>query len=44
MLSVPIPNQKEIRLTIKWIPLSFEEQMIDFTIQAGEFITIAEIK
>jgi hypothetical protein len=44
MLSVPIPVNKEIKLTIKYFPLSLSEKPKEFMINVGEFVTLSEIK
>jgi ubiquitin C-terminal hydrolase len=44
MLSVPIPINKDFKLTIKYFPLSLEEKPKEFSINVGEFVTLNEIR
>lgn len=44
MISVPIPVNKEIKLTIKYIPYSLSEAAQEFVFSVGEYVTINEIK
>lgn len=44
MISVPIPINKEIKLSIKYFPLSLKEKHKEFLINVGEFVTINEIR
>ena len=36
MLSVPIPQNKEQKITIKYFPYKFEEEHKEFIINVGE--------
>lgn len=44
MLSVPIPLNKEIKLNIKYFPMSLTEKPKEFAINVGEFVTLSEIR
>jgi hypothetical protein len=44
MLSVPIPINKDFKLTVKYFPLSLTERPKEFSINVGEFVTLNEIR
>ena len=44
MLSVPIPIHKEIKLSIKYFPLSLTERPKEFYLNVGEYVTLSEIR
>src|SRR3569833_982313 len=44
ILSVPIPIHKEIKLSIKYFPLSLSERPKEFLMNVGEYVTLSEIR
>jgi len=44
VLSVPIPNSKNMSFTIKYIPINVSEQPKEFQMSVGEFVTVNELK
>jgi hypothetical protein len=44
MLSVPIPINKEIKLSVKYFPCNLAEQPKEFSMSVGEFVTFSEIR
>ena len=44
MLSVPIPINKDVKIAIKYFPLSLSERPKEFSMNVGEFVTLSEIK
>jgi hypothetical protein len=44
MLSVPIPINKELKLTVKYFPWDIGLRPKEFTMNVGEFVTFSEIK
>eukprot|EP00347_Sterkiella_histriomuscorum_P008234 403345866 len=44
MLSVPIPQTKEQKVTIKYFPYKFEEEHKEFTLVVGEQFNLREIR
>ena len=44
MLSVPIPMNKEIKLSVKYFPLNLAEKPKEFSMNVGEFVTFSEIR
>ena len=44
MLSVPIPLNKEMKLTIKYFPYTLQDNPKEFILNVGEYTTIHEIR
>jgi hypothetical protein len=44
MLSVPIPMNKEMKMTVKYFPYNLSIKPIEFVMNIGEFVTMSEIK
>jgi hypothetical protein len=44
MLSVPIPMNKEIKMTVKYFPQNLAERPKEFSLNVGEYVTVSEIK
>ena len=44
MLSVPIPANKDFKLTVKYFPLTLSEKPKEFIMNVGEFVTLNEIR
>lgn len=44
MLSVPIPIQKEQKLSVKYFPASLEERPKEFILGVGDQASVSEIK
>jgi hypothetical protein len=44
ILQLPIPNQKNQNFTVKYIPIDMSEAQLEFTINAGEYVTMNEIR
>ena len=44
LLSLPIPNQKNMSFTVKYIPCSLTERPLEFLISVGDIITVSEIR
>jgi hypothetical protein len=44
MISVPIPIQKEQKLSVKYIPYSLDERPKEFILGVGDQASISEIK
>ena len=44
MLSVPIPVHKDMKLIVRYFPLSLSEKPKEFIFSVGEYITISELR
>jgi ubiquitin carboxyl-terminal hydrolase 4/11/15 len=44
MLSVPLPINKELKLTVKYFPWNLGDRPKEFIMNVGEFVTFSEIK
>lgn len=44
MLSVPIPVNKELKLSIKYFPIDISQNPKEFIMNVGEYVTFSEIK
>lgn len=44
MLSLPIPNNKDFKLNIKYFPHNLTEKPKEYTVNVGEFVTLSEIR
>lgn len=44
VLSLPIPSQKNMSFTIKYIPIDTGEQPKEFQMSVGEFVTVNELR
>jgi hypothetical protein len=44
MLSVPIPQTKEQKITVKYFPYKLEEEHKEFTLSVGDQFNLREIR
>lgn len=44
MLSLPIPNSKEYKLSVKYFPYNFHEQPKEYIFGVGEMVSLGEIR
>jgi hypothetical protein len=44
MLSVPIPANKEYKLSIKYFPYTLDERPKEYVIGVGEMVSLSEIR
>ena len=44
MLSVPIPSQKNMNFTVKYLPFNLGDRPAEFQISVGEYVTVNEIR